>query len=367
MCEYIQHLEKFKKYKYPCKRKTKDILESKDSLTLLLDCLNINTLESNTVYVFYRTDKVIHHSIKLNAKKEKDNIKRLEDLKSDIIEGSEGYLELYVFCDENKNDKSQFNKLYDLINEFCNVDKIKNDYKDNFTTKFIHVAEDFLLDTYTLISTKNLRFFSVLLLTFMILEYVTLINAGYPFEIIDKFSMLFLSQYILYILGAGLVLVYLVATLVTAYLSKTHLSKNEGNKIFQKIISTMLYLFLIIIIFIKIQYSETINKLFLDAYNSIHIYPRLAIDNSIYKLIIDDDTKTMYTYNIEQIIDKNVTNIICKETNSSIDSNNILSTIMRKSTHIDIKNIILEKSNKSLQLIDNNISQKIIIDKFCHE
>ena len=74
MCEYIQHLKKFRKYKYPCKRKTKDILESKNSLTLLLDCLNINTLESNTVYVFYRTDKVIHHSIKLNTKKEKQSI-----------------------------------------------------------------------------------------------------------------------------------------------------------------------------------------------------------------------------------------------------------------------------------------------------
>jgi len=367
MCEYISHLTKFKKYKYTCKRETNNILNSEYPLSLLKDCLNLNTKNSYTIYVFYRTDKNIQSSVKLNLKKEKFNKKRLENFKSEIIQGSEGYLELYIFEDNDSNDKKQFNKLFSLIHEFCDINKISSDYDSNFTHSCTELVKEFLLDTYSFIfGKKGIVVLTISIAMLFTLQNTTLFNAGYPFETIDQAASLFLIKYIGQYVFSFFLLKVLVAILLVAYSFRLNKSKEQGNKNFKIIISGGFIIISVPIFFIIMINHKEIHESFLLGYNKIHVYPKLAKDSKdSYKLIMHDNMKKIYMYKLENLIDKNVTNIICKNINNYKTSTDLITAIMLNSEPIETKNIILAKSTTSLELLDENLSQSNIVETLC--
>jgi len=164
-------------------------------------------LDSHTVYVFYRTENSIYRSIILSRKNAKNNI---DDLKSKIIQGSEGYLEFYIFNVDDKENKKQFEKLYQLINEFCDVDKINSDFDSKFIHNLSTFGTNFLLSSYEGLSKYFKFFIAMALANLIMLIYSQLINNGYPSELIDYKAILSIAEYSLYELNKMVLLVLIV-------------------------------------------------------------------------------------------------------------------------------------------------------------
>lgn len=369
MCEYISHLNKFKKYRYTCKRNTKEILESKkNSYAMLLKCLALDNLDSYTVYVFYRTENIIDQSIRLYVNKEEVKIKRLEDLKSTIIQGSEGYLEFYVFNVDDKENQKQFEKLYQLINESCEPDKINSDFDSKFIHNISTFGTNFLLSSYEILGKYFKFFISISLVSLIMYVYSQLINNGYPSELIDYKAIISIAEFLVYRLNTAAIFVSLVVIIIISYVmaydsNLLGVSKTKFKRRYKIIFMFILYLysgFIVSFLGGSIFHNQ---KLFLQIYQDIHFFPRLIQQDNHIFYVLGREKRVTYAYKLDDLLHRKQIENICKELSNGKDFYSLGKIIMSLSANI--KNIHIMPINNATEYLDVNDSTQLVQKEYC--
>jgi hypothetical protein len=364
MCKYIKELDRFKKYRNILKRKTKDILNSKNPLEVIKKYLGIeNSSENNMLYIFYRTKNNIYNSVNLNLHSSlKKSTISVQNFIDNIVDVPEAYIEIYMFDSKyHMKEVKLFYKLTKLIIEFCNINKIEDDYHEHYISGFISLGKTILLDTYVFIGKHIFKILGLFIILFISNQYIHLINAGYPIELIDFTSVVLLSRMFIYYTFVPLGILIIFMFILQASLDRLFRSKEKGNLFFKRSIGFSFYVIIFLTIYFYVSDAFHINKNFLKSYNSIHLLPRIIVDNNMtYRLVIGNKNGYYYSYNLDTIIDTKIKNKICKDINVSLEE--IKTIIMFES--LDVNNIDIHKNKYNL--LHDEKSKKNITDKYCN-
>ena len=324
MCEYTQELERFSPFRHRCPLSVQALAHATDPFASLVQCLG-DVPRGAVVYLFYREGETVHNAVRLQLGKVRRSKARLKKFLNTVIDVQAGDWDLFLFPNASLGAEKTFHKLYGLILERCETDKIDRDYQTYFIGGWTGVLKRFMLDTYTVVSENLFAMLGLLFFALVTFQYLALMDVGYPFELIDNNAVMFLGKYLLYGI-AILITIPLALTLLRTYFSTTFLPKRIGNEKFKITFVAIFYAMIFLILVSRSALEKPFQELFVRGYNAMHLFPRLGSDDKgHYKIIMGVKNRVTYYYNLDP---KNpvMRDAICSTRDSAYDLNDDLMT-----------------------------------------
>ncbi len=367
MCEYTKDLEQFLPFQHHCPLSVEALVQAKDPFVSFLQCFE-NIPRGTIVYLFYREGDTVHNVVRLQLDKVRRSKRRLNKLLNTIIDVHVGTWDLFVFPNDSLYAEQTFHKLYELILERCETNKIERDYQIYFISGWTGLLKRFMLDTYMIVSENIFVVLGLVFFAFITFQYLALMNAGYPFELIDNNAVMFLGKYLLYGL-AILTAIPLALTLLRTYFSTTFLSKRIGYEKFKITFVSILYILFFLIFIGKPVLDKPFQELFVRGYSAMHLFPRLGVDkNGDYKIVMGIKNRVTYYYDLDANSSL-VRSIICNTKNSMYGVNNDLMTqiIFQAGAQglLGSKKIQRLPFSKHFKTYDSNHSAALLHKRFC--
>ena len=368
MCEYIKELEQFSPFRHRCPLSIEALAQASDPFATLIQCLE-DVPHHTIVYLFYREGETVHNAIRLQLDKVRRSKTRLKKLLNTIIDVHVGTWDLFLFPNASLYAEKTFHKLYGLILERCETNKIERDYQTYFISGWTGLLKRFMLDTYMVVSENLFVVLGLIFFALVTFHYLALMDAGYPFELIDNNAVMFLGKYLLYGL-AILMAIPLALTLLRTYFSTTFLSKRIGYEKFKITFVSIFYILLFLIFIGRSALEKPFQELFVRGYSAMHLFPRLGVDKKGgYKIIMGIKNRVTYYYNLNPNSPL-IHTIVCNTQNSSYGVNNDLMTqiILRAGDQglLGSKKIQRLPFSEHFKTYDSNRSAVLLHQRFCH-
>ena len=366
MCEYIDELERFGSYHLQSDLTILELQQAADPLRRLAD-LSGTVTRGSVIYLIYREGDTIRHTARLRLSKQRRARQRLKAFIQSILNPMSGELEIYYF-NTFSSVETTFHKLHGLIRERCDTNRIERDYQEYFIGGLTGVLKRFMLDTYTILSNNPVGIIGILFFALVTFQYLTLMDAGYPFELIDNNAIIFLNKYLLYGI-ALLIALPLVLTLLRTYLSTTYQPKRLGNEKFKLTFIAVFYLMLITGYAGRSILEQPMRDLFVRSYNAMHIFPRIGTDaKGEYKLIMGIKSRITYYYDLDPN-NPALKQILCTETTGVqiLPDDFVMRMTLRGAQYNLLGPKVIQRSNYSahFDLLDSNRSREVFQTTYC--
>ena len=368
MCEYTKALEQFSPFRHRCPLSIKALTQASDPLASLIKCLD-NLPRQTVVYLFYREGETVHNAVRLQLDKVRRSKTRLKKFLNTIIDVHVGSWEMFLFPNASLYAEKTFHKLYGLILERCETNKIERDYQSYFISGWTGLLKRFMLDTYMVVSENIFVVLGLIFFALVTFQYLALMDAGYPFELIDNNAVMFLGKYLLYGL-AILMAIPLALTLLRTYFSTTFLSKRIAYEKFKITFISIVYVLFFLIFIGKSSLEKPFQELFVRGYSAMHLFPRLGVDKKGgYKIIMGIKNRVTYYYNLNSN-SPIIQTIVCNTQDSSYGVTNDLMTqiILRAGEQgiLGSKKIQRLPFSEHFKSYDSNRSAILLRQHFCH-